>query len=119
MGLGWWRVVGVAVTLLAGSSLSCVRYAQYHRFTAPTGTCDGACRHYLSCKDDDSAGAHGACVAECSEIFVHEGKPDRDSLRVFEGLECKAAVAFVDGDGEGRDHTAASPSRKKGRSQAQ
>jgi hypothetical protein len=115
---GWRGIIGVAAALLAGASLSCVRYAQYHRLSAPTGTCDGACRHYVGCKEDESAGAFSSCVDDCREIFVHEGEPDRDSLRVFEGLECKAAVAFVDGDDEGRDHTATSTPRRKGRSQA-
>jgi hypothetical protein len=58
-------------------------------------------------------------VADCGDIFVHEGEPDRESLRAFEALECSDAIAFVDGDDEGRDRTATTRPPGKGRSQAQ
>ena len=115
-----WRWVGgvIAVGLMA-ASLSCVRYARFQGFSTQTGTCEGACRHYLSCKDDDHAEASRRCVADCGEIFVHDGEPDRESLRAFEALECSDAIAFVDGDEEGRDRTATTRPPGKGRSQAQ
>ena len=87
----------VALVLL---SAGCVRHARPHHVRAGvTGTCEGACGHYLSCKGDGSAEAKRTCVAECREIFVYEGEPDRRSLEDFENLQCEAAVAFVDGDG--------------------
>jgi len=100
------------------ASLSCVRFGQMRRFSSQTGTCDGACRHYLDCKDDSADTSLRTCMAECSDIFVHEGEPDRDSLRVFESLECEAAVGFVEGNDDGRSRTATSRSQAKGRSQA-
>ena len=99
-------------------TLSCVRYARLQGASSQTGSCDGACRHYLSCKDDRSADSFHECVADCREIFVHDGEPDRDSLRVFEALECKDAVAYVDGDDDGRNPTAKSRAPARGRSQA-
>ena len=54
-----------------------------------TGTCEGACEHYVECK-------HGAdskrCNTECPDVFG-----DRDSLMAFESLSCQDAVEFVDG----------------------
>jgi hypothetical protein len=114
--MSWRRVVAAAVMLAAVASLSCVRNGRFS-FSPRTGTCDGACRHYLACKEDDSPGSLRSCTAECREIFVHEGEPDTESLRVFEGMECKAAVAYVEGDGDG--HSRASTSRPPARSRSQ
>ena len=69
------------------------------RLAEATGTCEGACDHYLSCKGDASGAAQSTCVAECREIFAYDGEEDRMSLLDFESMQCEAAVAFVDGDG--------------------
>lgn len=57
-----------------------------------TGTCKGACNHYVECK----AGAHKEdrvrCETECPDVFS-----DRDSLMAYETLSCKNAVEYVDG----------------------
>jgi hypothetical protein len=88
---------------LAVLSTGCYRDArQGHsmsfRMAQATGTCEGACQHYLGCKGESSAETRATCLAECQEIFVFEGEEDRTSLRDFEGLQCESAVAFVDGD---------------------
>lgn len=86
--------------------------------SARTGTCDGACRHYVGCKGEPGPDALQTCMAECEEIFVYQGEPDEDSLRVFEGLDCKETIAFVDGNDDGRPRPATSRRAVKGRSQA-
>lgn len=58
-----------------------------------TGTCGGACAHYLDCKGDRDGAAHDACVAECGQVFAS----DEVSLREFERLSCEKTIEFVDG----------------------
>lgn len=55
-----------------------------------TGTCEGACAHYVACKGGKADGAR--CRMECPEVFA-----DRDSLMAFESLTCKNAIEYVDG----------------------
>jgi hypothetical protein len=110
--------VGAGVAILMAAALSCARYARFQGLAAQTGTCEGACRHYLGCKDDQSSKALRGCMADCSDIFVYQGEPDRDSLRMFESLECSAAVAFVEGEEDGHSRTAKSPRAAPGRSRA-
>ena len=64
------------------------------RFTGPriTGTCDGACAHYIECKPGHADKDRSRCVAECPDVFS-----DRDSLMAYESLECGDAVEYVDG----------------------
>ena len=63
-----------------------------------TGTCDGACSYYLTCKaelhpaDRSDAAQHATCVAQCGDVFS-----DVDTINAFESLECPAVVEFVDG----------------------
>lgn len=57
-----------------------------------TGTCAGACDHYLRCARDDRPAARAACLAECPEVLQ-----DPDALRAFESLRCPDAVRFVEG----------------------
>jgi hypothetical protein len=57
-----------------------------------TGTCDGACTHYLACKGGGGDTERQRCRAECPEVFS-----DRDSLMAFESLSCVNAVEYVDG----------------------
>lgn len=65
------------------------------RLSGPTltGTCDGACAHYVECKPAHSDGERSKCRAECPEVFS-----DRDSLMAYESLSCKDAVEYIDGD---------------------
>jgi len=64
------------------------------RFTGAqiTGTCDGACAHYVQCKPGHGDADRRRCLAECPEVFS-----DRDSLMAYESLSCDDAVEYVDG----------------------
>jgi hypothetical protein len=55
-----------------------------------TGTCEGACDHYLECKHGHADLAR--CRRECPDVFS-----DRDSLMAFESLSCQNTIEFVDG----------------------
>ncbi len=61
-----------------------------------TGTCRGACSHYLSCKErrghEVTEETRLACRTECREVF---GSPE--TIRAFEGLSCEETLAFVEG----------------------
>ena len=79
-------VAGVVLALIAG----CV----VQRLTGPrlTGTCEGACSHYVSCKQGAGPPERARCEAECPQVFG-----DRDSLMGYESLSCADAVEYVDG----------------------
>ena len=79
--------LGIVIAMVAASCI-------VQRFTGPrvTGTCDGACAHYIECKPAHSRADAGRCRAECPDVFA-----DRDSLMAYETLSCKDAVEFVDG----------------------
>jgi len=64
------------------------------RLTGPslTGTCDGACAHYVECKAGHGVADRDRCMAECPDVFS-----DRDSLMTYESLVCEDAVEYVDG----------------------
>ena len=57
-----------------------------------TGTCEGACGHYVSCKSGAGAEDKRRCNMECPDVFS-----DRDSLMAYESLACPDAVEYVDG----------------------
>jgi hypothetical protein len=76
--------------VLAALAASCLpRFARSRRLT---GTCEGACDHYLACKDAHTPAAEQSCVTECRQVFA-----DEESLRAFESLSCRDAVEYVDG----------------------
>ena len=74
--------------LIAATIMSCV----VNRLMGPrlTGTCEGACDHYVSCKSGKAD--RKRCQNECPDVFS-----DRDSLMAFESLSCSNAVEYVDG----------------------
>jgi hypothetical protein len=84
-------VVTSIAALLAILLASCPkpRYVVYGRVT---GTCEGACRHYLACKGSDDETAFRACLSECRLIFS-----SAETLEAFEKLDCADAIAFVEG----------------------
>jgi hypothetical protein len=84
----------LAVTLVLVISLSMIGCI-VKRFAGPqlTGTCDGACAHYVQCKPGHSDADRNRCVAECPGVFS-----DRDSLMAYESLSCDDAVEFIDGN---------------------
>ena len=90
------RSIGLAIVLGLGlsaglSASGCV----VRRFTGPqlTGTCDGACSHYVQCKPGHANADRNRCLAECPDVFS-----DRDSLMTYESLACEDAVEYVDGN---------------------
>ncbi|MEO8548709.1 MAG: hypothetical protein ABI678_02000 [Kofleriaceae bacterium] len=58
-----------------------------------TGTCEGACDHYVECKPGHPSEAMTRCQTECPQVFS-----DEDSLRGFESLSCKDTLEYVDGN---------------------
>jgi hypothetical protein len=76
----------VLAALLAGCV---VRYVMGPKLT---GTCDGACDHYASCKGGVSKDVAKACRTECPGVFS-----DRESLMAFESLSCEDTVEYVEG----------------------
>jgi hypothetical protein len=90
------RSKGIITGLLCGlllslSMIGCI----VKRFTGPqlTGTCDGACAHYIQCKPGHADVDRSRCLAECPNVFS-----DQDSLMAYESLMCDDAVEFVDGN---------------------
>jgi hypothetical protein len=57
-----------------------------------TGTCKGACDHYIDCKPGARKEDRTRCETECPDVFS-----DRDSLMAYESLSCQNAVEYVDG----------------------
>lgn len=80
-------IVGLAIALAAGGCI-------VKRLTTPrlTGTCDGACSHYLECKPGHTDVDRQRCSAECPDVFR-----DQDSLMGYESLSCDDAVEYIDG----------------------
>ncbi|HEU0033329.1 MAG TPA: hypothetical protein VFQ53_22010 [Kofleriaceae bacterium] len=80
-------VLGIAIAMLIAG---CV----VHRLMGPrlTGTCDGACAHYIECKPGHPQPDASRCRAECPDVFS-----DSDSLMAYESLSCNDAVEFIDG----------------------
>ena len=76
--------------VLAASMTSCV----VKRLVGPqlTGTCEGACAHYIECKPGHPEADRSRCETECPDVFS-----DRDSLMAYESLKCTDAVEYVDG----------------------
>ena len=80
-------VLGLAIaTAIAGCVVT--------RLMSPslTGTCNGACAHYVACKPGHAATDRTRCETECPDVFG-----DRDSLMAYESLSCSDAVDYVDG----------------------
>ena len=82
-------IVGVAIAVVIAS-------CGVKRLMSPrlTGTCEGACAHYVACKPGHPEADRQRCHAECPEVFS-----DRDSLMGYESLSCTDAVEYVDGTG--------------------
>jgi len=102
------RRLGVLLALAATCLLlaSClVRMIQGRRLT---GTCDGACNHYLDCKNERHPDALDACVSDCAQVFS-----DTESLRAFESLSCANAVEYVEGPRQAAAHPGTRPSDRR------
>jgi hypothetical protein len=79
-----------ASVVLAAALVGCI--VQHVRGPELTGTCEGACTHYVQCKTGHSGIDRNRCVVECPGVFG-----DRDSLMAYESLTCEDAVEFIDG----------------------
>jgi len=90
----------LVVAALAGALVGCLT----RPLLGPrlTGTCDGACAHYVECKPGHADLDRGRCLAECPDVFS-----DSDSLMAYESLSCSDAVEFVDGNAAKTAKTAA------------
>jgi len=85
-------LLGVALLVGAAGTTSCI----VKRLQGPrlTGTCNGACAHYIECKPGHPEADAVRCRQECPDVFS-----DRESLMMYESLECRDAVEYVDGRG--------------------
>lgn len=83
-------VLGLFLLGVAVNSTSCI----VKRLSGPrlTGTCDGACSHYVACKPGHPKTDGDRCRRECPEVFS-----DSESLMMFESLSCHDVVEYVDG----------------------
>jgi hypothetical protein len=81
--------LGVVLGLALGACRIANPFATNRKLT---GTCDGACDHYLDCKDAGGAAAKQACVEECRDVFH-----DAESIRAFESLDCRDTIEYVEG----------------------
>lgn len=88
-------VASLVMTFLALGG--CVNRSRGPVFGRPTGTCAGACDHYLWCKaqygDKVDERSRKTCELECPEVFS-----GAESLAAFESLTCDDTVAFVEGE---------------------
>jgi hypothetical protein len=93
----WRTFTGVrrAVVIFAlVAAAGCAHYQVRRHPGRPTGTCPGACAHYVDCKgspQDDRL--YATCVDECREIYE-----DPQVLVEYERLRCDDAVAFIEGE---------------------
>lgn len=97
-GSGEARPRGVLRGLAAGIVLAAlIAGCVVHQLIGPrlTGTCEGACTHYMACKPGAGHADGDRCRSECPQVFG-----DRDSLMGFESLSCADAVEYVDGTQE-------------------
>jgi hypothetical protein len=80
-------VLGLLLALVISSCV--VRQVMSPRLT---GTCSGACSHYVACKTGAGEAEMDRCTQECPGVFS-----DRESLMAYESLTCPDAVEYVDG----------------------
>jgi hypothetical protein len=84
-----WR--GLALLAFVLLVTSCV----VKQFMGPrlTGTCEGACAHYIQCKPGHPEADRARCESECPDVFS-----DRESIAGYESLSCTDAVEYIDGN---------------------
>ena len=80
-------ILGVVIAVVLASCI-------VRRLTGPhlTGTCEGACDHYIECKPSHSDADAKRCRSECPDVFS-----DRQTLMEYERMSCQNAVEYVDG----------------------
>lgn len=83
----------IALALLLGLMMPACVAIRTFTGRRVTGTCAGACDHYVSCKANATSTDRSRCLQDCPRVFS-----DRESLGAFESLSCDDAVSYVDGD---------------------
>jgi len=58
------------------------------------GSCDGACAHYLTCKQIDTPDNRSQCTQQCDGLGLTP-----DQLANYEATDCATAIADIDGTG--------------------
>lgn len=91
--------VAIAFILLAFAAVAtgCVK-KQTMATQSYSGSCEGACRHYVVCKSEDDGRIYRACVRECRIIFAEDGVEDQGTLGELERLDCEEVLGFIEGD---------------------
>ncbi len=87
-----WSAARIGLAIAAAATLLGCTVVRHFSSPQLTGTCDGACAHYVQCKPGHSDADGRRCRAECPDVFS-----DRDSLMAYESLSCDNAVEYVDG----------------------
>ena len=91
------RYVLVVICACLFLQVSCFRRSFSADYRKLTGTCQGACDHYVSCKYANgqrvTPDTHVVCERECQGVFS-----GTEPLVAFESLSCEDAIAFVEGD---------------------
>lgn len=98
------------LVVLALAVTSCVK-RQTVRLSSAGGTCEGACSHYMSCKNADDPTLYRSCVLECRDIYATDGVEDAGTLGELERLDCEATLGFVEGDGGSPPGTTSLPTQ--------
>ena len=92
-----WVGLAIALAIASVSGTSCVK-RQTAGSSAISGSCEGACRHYVSCKRSNDPSLLRECVRDCASIYTDDtGAEDAETLGLFERLDCEEAVSFVEG----------------------
>jgi hypothetical protein len=84
--------VRALVLAMCACALTACIVRQFSTGPRLTGTCQGACDHYVECKPGHPKEALAKCRAECPDVFS-----DEEALRGFESLSCKDTLEYVDG----------------------
>jgi hypothetical protein len=88
-----WLALCFALTIAIPAALPACAVMRTFTGRRVTGTCQGACDRYVSCKAGATDGDRQRCLSECPDVFS-----DPESIGAFESLECADAVGYVDGD---------------------
>lgn len=88
-------LVGFAI-ITSSFTVGCVKSQSVTR-TRASGSCAGACSHYISCSGKDSKEVYAACFRECRFAYSDRGNEDKRTLGHIESFDCAEIVSFVEG----------------------
>ena len=89
-------MIRAALIAVVGAALAAAACRPPAFITGPriTGTCAGACDHYLDCRGGGATERmRTSCVADCRGVFS-----DPESLGAFESLSCQDTIEYVEGE---------------------